>query len=130
MVAIVTPLGTTRSSSPCLPSGRPAGRRQPSAAARRLRAAAAVLAAAAVGTLLGAGSLAGAEQATDPAASAPAAEEEAPVVATHVVQPGDTLWTLARRLQPDGDVRPLVARLRDAAGGGPLVPGQRLRLAV
>jgi hypothetical protein len=48
----------------------------------------------------------------------------------HVVQPGDTLWSLARLLQPDGDVRPLVARLQAEHGPGPLVPGERLRLAV
>lgn len=46
----------------------------------------------------------------------------------HVVQPGDTLWAIARRLQPTGDVRPLVARLSRANGGARLVPGQRVVL--
>ncbi len=111
-----------------LPGGWPTGRRQPSAAVRRWRAVLVLSAIAVCGTLLGAGSLAGAGQATELSPSAisqAAAPSPAPV---HIVQPGDTLWSVARGLQPDGDVRPLVARLRASSGGGPLVPGQRLRL--
>lgn len=48
--------------------------------------------------------------------------------ADYVVQPGDTLWGVARRIQPDGDVRPLVARLVAARGAEPLRPGQVLAL--
>ena len=44
----------------------------------------------------------------------------------HVVRPGDTLWTIARSLQPSGDVRPLVDRLAEARGGAPLRPGERV----
>ena len=44
----------------------------------------------------------------------------------YVVQPGDTLWSIARRLQPDGDVRPLVDQLVDLNGGTDLAVGQRL----
>ncbi len=107
-----------------LPGGWPTGRRQPSAAVRRWRAVLVLSAIAVCGTLLGAGSLAGAGQATEP----PAPAEAVTLAPIHVVQPGDTLWSVARGLQPDGDVRPLVARLRAVSGGGPLVPGQRLRL--
>jgi LysM repeat protein len=46
----------------------------------------------------------------------------------YIVQPGDTLWTLARRAQPTGDLRPLVGRLADARDGRPLQAGQRLVL--
>jgi nucleoid-associated protein YgaU len=46
----------------------------------------------------------------------------------YVVQPGDTLWTLARRAQPTGDIRPLVGRLAEARDGRPLQAGQRLVL--
>jgi hypothetical protein len=86
------------------------------------------MAIAALGLLLGAGSLAGAGQG---GAERPHGAGGTPIVATvHVVQPGDTLWGLARLVQPEGDVRPLVARWRAEHGPGPLVPGERLRLPV
>ena len=47
---------------------------------------------------------------------------------TYVVQPGDTLWAIARRIEPDGDVRGLVARLSAQRGGAPLRAGERLTL--
>jgi hypothetical protein len=46
-----------------------------------------------------------------------------------VVQPGDTLWAIARRIQPTGDIRPLVDELAARAGGAALVSGQRLDLS-
>lgn len=57
----------------------------------------------------------------------------APVAGTsastvHVVQPGDTLWSIARELEPAGDVRLTVDRLVELNGGAPLVVGQRLEL--
>lgn len=114
---------------PRLVPTRSADHRPPSAAVRRRRAVTALVALAALGALLGVGSLAGAEQV--PPASEPDPGRAVPVVSRlHVVQPGDTLWTLARSLQPDGDVRPLVARLRAVRGEGPLLPGERLRLPV
>ena len=59
--------------------------------------------------------------------SAPSADATAGAVASHVeVQPGDTIWTIARRLQPTGDVRPLVDALIGLNGSGPLQPGQQL----
>ena len=48
--------------------------------------------------------------------------------ATYVVQPGDTFWTIADRVHPDGDVRGFVDRLSAAHGGRPLQPGERLAL--
>ncbi len=52
-----------------------------------------------------------------------------PVV--HVVQPGDTLWSIAGSINPDGrDLRATVDRLVDAAGGSVLQPGQRIVLPV
>lgn len=47
---------------------------------------------------------------------------------THVVASGDTLWSIARGLQPMGDVRPLVDALAEARGGRPLQVGERIVL--
>lgn len=43
-----------------------------------------------------------------------------------VVQAGDTLTSIARDLQPDGDIGPLVERLAAIHGPGPLLAGDRL----
>jgi LysM repeat protein len=43
-----------------------------------------------------------------------------------VVEPGDTLWGIARQLQPSGDIRPLVDQLSRQLTGGQLQVGQRL----
>jgi hypothetical protein len=69
-------------------------------------------------TWLGGGSLA----VPEPRSAAAAAGS------VYVVQPGDTLWTLARRAQPTGDLRPLVGRLAEARDGRPLQAGQRIVL--
>jgi nucleoid-associated protein YgaU len=50
----------------------------------------------------------------------------APLV--YVVQPGDTLWSIADAVAPGTDRREAVGALTDAAGGTELVPGQRLEL--
>ncbi|MCB0989395.1 MAG: LysM domain-containing protein [Acidimicrobiales bacterium] len=42
---------------------------------------------------------------------------------THVVQPGDTVWSIARQHYPTGDIRPLVSRMVESSGQV-LVPGQ------
>ncbi|MHB1517240.1 MAG: LysM peptidoglycan-binding domain-containing protein [Acidimicrobiales bacterium] len=47
---------------------------------------------------------------------------------TYVVKPGDTLWTIAERIDPSGDPRPLVARLAARTGSDTVVPGERLVL--
>ena len=61
----------------------------------------------------------------------------APVVAAvgepvvYVVQPGDTLWSIAGSINPEGrDVRSTVDRLAEAAGGPILQPGQLIVLPV
>lgn len=43
-----------------------------------------------------------------------------------VVRPGESLWQVARRLQPHGDIRPLVDRLAARNGGAQVVAGQQL----
>ena len=47
---------------------------------------------------------------------------------SYVVREGDTLWTIAQRLSPGSDPRPVVDALSDANGidAGELVPGQTL----
>ncbi len=49
---------------------------------------------------------------------------------SHVVQPGETLWQLARSASPDRDPREVVDRLIEAnhLDGGIIIPGQRLVL--
>jgi hypothetical protein len=78
----------------------------------------AVLAARAALGVLGGGPLA--------TSGAPAAGGGASAV--YVVQPGDTWWSIARHLQPAGDVRDLVDRLAAGHDGAALQPGERLAL--
>ena len=46
----------------------------------------------------------------------------------HIVQPGDTLWSIARAMRTTGDVRALVQQLADARHGAPLQVGERIEL--
>jgi len=48
--------------------------------------------------------------------------------AVYVVQPGDTLWSIAVRLDPSGDPRPTVQRLEHQVGGDAVHPGERVVL--
>jgi hypothetical protein len=48
--------------------------------------------------------------------------------AAYIVQPGDTLWSIALRLDPSGDPRPLVQRLEQQVGGDTVQPGERVVL--
>lgn len=59
--------------------------------------------------------------------SALAAPERRPAVLTHtVVRPGDSLWSVAQRLAPGVDPRPVVDALAQARHGVPLTPGERV----
>jgi hypothetical protein len=60
------------------------------------------------------------------AAAASAAGVAAP--STVVVQPGDTLWTIAAAVAPDADVRITVDQLQALNGRTPIVVGQELEL--
>ena len=60
-----------------------------------------------------------------------ATDGSAPVTAGHetlLVQPGQTLWDIARDLQPTGDHRALVDELAALNGGATLEAGQALVL--
>jgi len=52
-----------------------------------------------------------------------------PPGSVYVVQPGDTLWSIARSLAPAGDVRAEVDQLEALNGSASLQAGQRLVLA-
>jgi hypothetical protein len=55
-----------------------------------------------------------------------AAPDARPRVVSHVVQPGDTLWSVAKELAPSSDPRPVVDALSDARDDTPLVPGETI----
>jgi len=46
----------------------------------------------------------------------------------YTVQPGDSLWSIAQRVDPAADPRPLVAELARRTGSEVVVPGQRISL--
>ncbi len=46
----------------------------------------------------------------------------------YVVRPGDSLWSIASRMDPSGDPRPVVAELASEVGGDAVSPGERLHL--
>ncbi len=96
------------------------GRRRPSARVRRRRAlvVAVLLLAPPVG-LLGGGPLATAGQ-------APAAAAGRSVGRVYIVRPGDTLWSIAERISPGSDPRPLVDELTASLKGDQLQVGERL----
>lgn len=48
--------------------------------------------------------------------------------AGYLVRPGDTLWSIATRVDPDGDPRPLVDRLVAERGTSTLMVGERVTL--
>ena len=128
MAAVAYPIPHDRRVAPrpdlrLLPGGRARWRRRPSRAVLLRRRLLAVLALASALWLAGwaLGSLGGGPL---------AATEPARPVAGHsyVVQPGDTLWSVAQRLDRGGDVRETVQALAEANGGSALVVGQRLVL--
>ena len=47
---------------------------------------------------------------------------------TYTVQPGDTLWSIAERVAPSGDPRPLVAQLAAQTGSDTVAPGETIVL--
>jgi hypothetical protein len=49
-------------------------------------------------------------------------------VHSYLVRPGDSFWSIARSMHPQGDVRPLVADLIEAHGSAVLQVGDRLEL--
>ena len=78
---------------------------------------------------IGNGSLAGLAPGPAATGSAEAAAQagQAPAGTQLVeVEVGDTLWSIARRIQPTGDVRPLVDELVALNGSAALLPGDQV----
>jgi nucleoid-associated protein YgaU len=44
----------------------------------------------------------------------------------YVVEPGDSLWSIAEELEPGADPRPVVDALAEARGDAPLIPGETI----
>lgn len=103
------------------PSAAPA-RRRVSPAVRRRRALLGVMALLTVGLAL---PLSGTGGHSHPTGSAAAGNIGG---ATYTVRPGDSLWSIAERVEPSADPRPLVARLAAATGSESVVPGERIVL--
>lgn len=125
-MAAVVPLSSLHSTEPPNLYVVPAPERRPDVVYRRRRLGAALLAVVVLVALVLAVRLAAAALG-GVSASAP----EAPLspVPAHVVQPGDTLWSVAEALTPPGDdVRVTVDRLQRAHGSAALQVGQRLVL--
>lgn len=91
-----------------------------------LAAVAAVLLVGAISTGLAGG---GRPSAAAGASSPSALHLAAPIAATSlVVQPGDTLWSIAAKVAPQADVRQTVAHLVELNGSKSLTVGQHLQL--
>jgi hypothetical protein len=105
--------------------GRAPGRQAQQAVYQRRRIVAVALAGLLVAAVL---LLASAAMARPAGGGAPASAAGSSAPAIHIVQPGDTLWSIARQLDPGADVRLTVDRLVDLNGGAPLQVGQRLLL--
>lgn len=127
MTAVVHPLPARPTARRIPPARHGAPRRAPGAVQFRRRRAVVALCAL---VLLGVGAAVGDLGETPLTSPGPApAADLVPVAETsYVVRPGDTLWEIARALQPLGDVRPLVQWLAALRGGAPLRVGERLVL--
>jgi hypothetical protein len=103
----------------------PVGTRRPGASPavlRRRLAAVALLVAMVVGLALPVSALGG-KPLPDGAAAAPLVAHT-----YYTVRPGDTLWSIATRLDPSGDPRPRVTQLATETGSDTVLVGKRIWL--
>lgn len=68
----------------------------------------------------------GGRPATPPAS--PSTAVVVPGSTVYVVQPGDTLWSIATAFDHGGDPRPLAEAIAKETGSAVVVPGERIRL--
>jgi hypothetical protein len=64
-------------------------------------------------------------ESTDTAPAGTPGDRTCPTV---VVEPGDTLWGIARKQSPNGDPRPIVSGMVEKRGTSVLYPGDRVEL--
>ena len=143
MAAVTTVPGFGAPMGPAIPryaprGATPRGRRVTPTTYRRRRLAVATLAlglvvvAAQAGAALGGLPLASPERrstASHSSSGSSTSGSSTSVPTEVVVRPGDSLWSLAARLAPGEDLRPIVDELSSARGGAPLVPGETIRIA-
>jgi len=101
----------------------PRGRRASPMTYRRRRIAAAVLA---LGVVVVTGQ-AGVALGGSPLAAPERTPTALPSSRLVVVEPGDTLWSIAVRVAPAEDPRPFVDAVSEARDGAALVPGETIR---
>ncbi len=47
---------------------------------------------------------------------------------TYIVRPGDSLWSIAERVDPNGDPRPLVSEMASELGTFTVIPGEQITI--
>jgi Tfp pilus assembly protein FimV len=112
----------------CPPHARCAGRPRPvgtSRAVRRRRVALATVAGGLITALALPWSGTGGRPLATPG---PALAGLAAHHASYTVRPGDTLWSIASRIDPTGDPRPVVEQLASEVGGDNVYPGEQIAL--
>jgi hypothetical protein len=117
---VVVPDHRTR--RPLVPAIRRYPRRRASPAVRRRRGLLAVTTLLVVGLALPLGGSGGRSHPTGPALA------ETGHAVVYTVQPGDTLWSIAQRVNPTADPRPLVSQIEGQTGSATVTPGQRIKL--
>jgi hypothetical protein len=116
---VVVPDHRTR---PLVPAIRRSPRRRASSAVRRRRGLLAITALLVVGLALPLGGSGGRSHPTGPALA------ETGHAVVYTVQPGDTLWSIAQRVNPTADPRPLVSQIEGQTGSATVTPGQHIKL--